>query len=265
LDELEKAYREGQNVLAFIPFAEELRRRRHYPRALQICGEGLARGGDSVRARTLMGLIHYDLGQYPEAVSSLREAVREAPGSYEPTLMLAKALTRERDFVEASRVLAPLRTSHASNADVQFLDRVIRAEISQSITGLTEPIDELGERPREPLLQQLRRELEDMPGVDAVFEFGLVEEGGDIFFEDVDGQELDDDIKITLIECARLASKLDYGSPRQALLETPTTRLFFLFRHTIGLMAVAGPRVKLGKLRFLMDQYLLARSAKSRG
>lgn len=257
LEELERNYSQGVNPLAYIPLAEELRRRRQYVRAIEVCQEGMKRGMATVRARTLLGTIYCDLGQYQHAIRELRQAVEEAPGSYEPTLMLAKALTRERDFVEAERVLSPLLVSHSKDPEVQFLARVIRAEISNSITNTADAMAKLRSTSGD-FRRALRQQLEDFEGVDALFEFGLVEESGDIFFEEREGEELDDDIKIMLIECARLTMKLDFGTPRQAILETASARLFFLLRHGRGLMAVASPSVKLGRLRFLMDQYLQA-------
>jgi tetratricopeptide (TPR) repeat protein len=260
LPELEEAHERGTNPLVYIPLAEELRKRRQYQRALQICRQGLDRHGASVRGYTILGKILLDMRHFEAAVDALRRAVELAPGSYEPTLLLTKALTQRCEFLEAREALAPLLASHARDNDVRQLARVIEAELSESATAMTP-------RPARPAAakrgakadgatSELRQQLEDLEGVDVVFEFGVRAVRGDVFFEEIEGQELDEDIKVTVIEGWRLASKLNFGKPTQFIIEAPGGKIFLRIQGGRGLMALTSANVKLGRLRYMMDQCL---------
>jgi tetratricopeptide (TPR) repeat protein len=255
LEELEQAYSKGTNPLSFIPYADELRKRGELDKAMAVCSDGLQNSPNSIRGQTLAARIEYDKGHYDEAISRLKLVVQLAPGSFAPTLLLAKSYARERSFFEAKEQLDGLWMSHASNEEVQLLRRIVNAEISQTITsaGLNELTSSLG--PADQVLQ-LRDQIEGLEGVHALFEFAITQEGGDIFFEDRVGEEIDEDVKVTLIECSRLTSKLNFGKPRQAIMECDEARFFIRLHEKRGALAISSHDVKLGRLRFLLDQYL---------
>jgi len=259
LAELEEAYQRGTNPLVYIPLSEELRKRRQHDRALQVCREGLAKHGVSVRGLTVLGEILVETRRHEEAIETLRRAADMAPGSYQPTLLLAKAFAQRCEFLEAREALAPLLVTYPNDGDVRQLARNIQAELKESWPdggGGQGP----GGEPNESSTSSLRQDLEDVEGVDAVFEFGLREIRGDIFFQEVDGQELDEDMKVTVIESARLAAKLNFGKLSQIIVEAPSGKIFLRVKGEKGLMAITSPDVKLGRLRYMMDQCLRAAS-----
>lgn len=257
LAELEEAYQRGANPLVYIPLAEELRKRRQHDRALQICRQGLDKHGVSVRGLTVLGEILLETRRSEEAIETLRKAADLAPGGYQPTILLAKALAQRCEFLEAREALSPLLVTYPNDGDVRQLARNISAELKEGWPG-----GGPGGAPSdmEDSSNSLRQDLEDVEGVDAVFEFGLREIRGDIFFQELDGQELDEDMKVTIIESARLAAKLNFGKLSQIIVEAPSGKIFLRVKGERGLMAITSPDVKLGRLRYMMDQCLRAAS-----
>jgi len=295
LAELFAEYEKGRNPLTYIPLAEELRKRKEYAKALEICRTGLAKFGLSARGQTVLGKILVDMERNDEAISALRKAVDLAPNGYEPSLWLAKALIRRLEYFEAKEVLAPLLATYRSDPELAQMLRIIDAELrktrpveipkssrtgAQRIPGHTGP-QRMPTAPQRlatgpyrsasssgggfghlipPAAASLREELEAIEGVDVVLDFGLRENRGDLFFIDVPGQELDDDIKTTVVDTWRLCTKLGFAKPRQLIFEGLRGKIFLRVHGERGLVAVTEASVKLGRLLLMMQQYLQARS-----
>lgn len=259
LDELEKAVASHSNPLAYLPLAEELRKRRLYDRALTVCEHGLKTTGPSVRGYTILGKIQFDLQHYNLAAEAYRRAVEMAPGSYEPTLLLAKSLSMKCEYFEARELVDGLLMSYPRDPEVRQLRRILETEI-HSATGERARFDamESGEFGAEDT-PSLVTELEETPGVRAVFLFGLRTVKGDVFFDEEEGHELDEDIKVAILESYHLATKLNFGTPSLITFDSHSGRLILRVQEQQGLLAITKSDVMLGKLRFLMDQILRAR------
>jgi tetratricopeptide (TPR) repeat protein len=256
LIDLEKAVTNGANPLAYLPLAEELRKRRQFDRALEVCRHGLRRGGPSVRGYTILGKIQFDRSNLSDAIDSFRRAYDLAPGSYEPTLLLAKVLAMRSEFFEARECINALSSSYPNDPEVKQLHRIIQREL-HAATG-ENPMFAEG-MPAEVSTPSLVAELEETPGVRAVFVFGLRTVKGDVFFDEVEAHEIDDKAKVAIMESFHLTSKLGFGNPRLITFESPAGRLILRVEDESALLAVTTEDVMLGKVRFLMDQILRTR------
>lgn len=85
-------------------------------RADRILNEGLASNPGYAPAQVLRGMVAYDLGRYPEAVSLLRPQI-EGPPEVRPTALdyLAKSLYALQQNAEADRVYEQLRKETDAN------------------------------------------------------------------------------------------------------------------------------------------------------
>lgn len=258
LEELEKAVSSNANPLAYLPLAEELRKRRLYDRALAVCEHGLRTSGPSVRGYTILGKIQSDRQHFNDAVEAYRRAVEMAPGSYEPTLLLAKGLAMKCEYFEAREMVEALSIGYSHDTEVRQLRRFIEKEI-HAATGERDRFDAMESGDYTLDAPSMVTELEETPGVRAVFLFRLRSVRGDVFFDEEEGHEIDDDLKVAILQSFHLAGKLNFGLPSLITFQSASGRVILRVQEEQALLAITTGEVMLGKVRFLMDQILRAR------
>lgn len=143
LDELKQYYEQGKNPLAYIPYAEALRKENLLTQALEICIGGIKQDSYSVTGRTLLAKIFFDMGRYESAITELKIALKIAPDAFGPNLMLAKTLLKQRNTTDASEILHKLESQKPNDPEV----RHIREEFSRFLSGVdTQVVSTKGEK-----------------------------------------------------------------------------------------------------------------------
>ncbi len=125
LEDLKGYYEGGKNPLAYIPYAEALRRENLFTQALEICLSGLKQDSYSVTGRTLLAKIFFDMGRYDNTVLELKVALKIAPDAFGANLLLARTMAKQRNPNEALEILNKLDMIKPNDPELAILKEEI--------------------------------------------------------------------------------------------------------------------------------------------
>lgn len=126
---LKEVYLSGKNPLAYIPYADALRRSGALNLALEICREGLQGDSYSVTGRTLLGKILYDMGRYDEALEELGYVLQFARDAFGANLLMARIMVKKMEFNEALDIVRNLKMLNPEEPDVLDLEDYIHTQM----------------------------------------------------------------------------------------------------------------------------------------
>ena len=126
---LKEVYQSSKNPLAYIPYADALRRSGALNLALEVCREGLQNDSYSVTGRTLLGKILYDMGRYDEALEELGYVLQYARDAFGANLLMARIMVKKMEFNEALDIVKNLKMLNPKEPDVLALEDFIHTQM----------------------------------------------------------------------------------------------------------------------------------------
>lgn len=154
LEDLKELYESGKNPLAYIPYAEALRRAKALTQAIEICKDGLAQDSYSVSGRTLLARILFDMGRYDNALEELGYVLQLAPDAFGANFLMARIMVKKQEFTEAMDIIKKIKKMNRSDAELLRLEEFVVAHLHSVETvgdistsrGPAEKITSLNER-----------------------------------------------------------------------------------------------------------------------
>jgi tetratricopeptide (TPR) repeat protein len=261
LDQLEilrVAYNSGASHTAYIPYAEALRGAKNFTTALAVCVDGLQYDTHSVRGRTLLGKIYYDMGRYDEALAELELALKAAPQAYQTKVMLAKTLVRKRQFERARKIVDLLKAMTPEEMEIQQLDQEIREQYSEVKTEYDAVVETSREQvywrmPFDDLAKQIRAFLDELPGVKEYF---LNEMNAHVPTTLRAHAQTSEVVEWFLCSLMHHTKNLRIGELEKGFLQLTAGYLIFYVIESYLLAIVTDATVRIGQLRHWIDQLL---------
>jgi tetratricopeptide (TPR) repeat protein len=258
LDMLRQAYDSAERHTAYIPYAEALLRSKNFSKALAVCMDGLQLDTHSVRGRTLLSKIYYDMGRYDEALAQLELALQIAPQAFQTKVMLAKTLVRKRQFSRANKIVNALKAMNPDDAEIQLLDQEIREQYSEVKTDFDIDIQTAREQiywrmPFEDLARQICTFLDEFSGITHYF---LIDVKAHISTTLRAHAQTSEVVEWFLRSMAQHMQNLRLGELEKGFLQFTRGYLMFYIIESHLLAIVTDAAAKIGQLRHWIDQLL---------
>ena len=134
LNQLREQYESGRNPMAFIPYVEALLEAGSLSLALEICKDGLSRDPLSIRGRILLAKIMFSMGRYDNALEELGAVLQVAPDAFGANLLMARILTKKREYHDAMDIIRTLKNMNPSDRTLRELENFLNSQISSMET-----------------------------------------------------------------------------------------------------------------------------------
>jgi tetratricopeptide (TPR) repeat protein len=251
LEDLRFLYEEGKNPLAYIPYANGLRRAGALPLALEVCKAGLYSDSYSVTGRTLLARILYDIGRYDAALGELGNVLQIAPDAYGANFLMARILAKKREYNDAMEIIENLKKINAQDEEFKRLESFVHEQIYAMETSadfletakFVKPVS-IDERVNE-LLNHLR----NCPGV-IRFNFSKLPEG-----KENAGKDLDP-IRFLFTSVNNILKDNKMGALSHFMVQVEEGALLMYYLEGSLLNIVVNSEVNVGKLRLQVENLL---------
>lgn len=252
-------YEEGKNPLAYIPYADALRKNGQLTKAMEICISGLKQDSYSLTGRTLLARIFYDMGRYENAICELKVALQISHDSFGPNLLYARVLMKQRSYNDAAIILYKLLKIKPTDADVIQLRKELDKFIASAKTNVSpikmfdtpEPTKQgEGKTNIEEKLKMLKNALRDYPEVISI----------DIDKLEIISDRLKSGDADTLPELYNYIKYLfndkKFGDTKKGFIEVLQKNYLFYGAGSYLLTICVKSTSKLGRLKKDIEQYL---------
>lgn len=268
IEELRAFYEAGKNPMAYIPYAEALRRAGVLNPALEVCNVGLVADVFSIKGRTLLAKILYDMGRYDNALEELGSVLQQAPDAFGTNLLMAKILAKKREFHDALDIVQSIKKMNASDPELLKLENFLHSQIYGMETkgGLSGKKKRKRGKPLtlEERIDELIDQLKDFPGVKE-FNFSRLpddfeqEKGGAQDVKALMNQGLDPMRSLFLI-VSRVGNNKGAGPLNHLMIEMEHGSVLMFSLKKSLLKITTNPKVNLGKLRLQVESLMGAES-----
>ena len=247
LSKLKEIFETGANPLAYIPYADALRRSGALTQALEVCKEGLEKDTFSITGRTLYSRILTDMGRYDQAIEELGTSLQYAPDAFGANLLMAKILAKKREFREAIEILDKIKKLNPDDQELKNLRENIHSQM-ESMETRGDFLDERGNTSIQTRVNSLLEELRQHPDI-ASFSFSKMPEENDGFVEH-------DPAKSLFLELGAMTREKGFGSLNDLLFEMSSGSLLMISLEDSLLKIITQPNVNVGRLRLKVDNLL---------
>jgi tetratricopeptide (TPR) repeat protein len=231
---------------------------KNFTKALAVCVDGLQYDSHSVRGRTLLGKIYYDMGRYDEALGELEHALKSAPQAFQTKIMLAKTLVKKRQFERARKIVNLLKAMTPEEMEIQQLDQEIRDQYSEIKTEFDVVVETSREQVYwrmsfDDLAKQIRAFLDEFSGVKEYFLNEIKAHVPTTLRAYAQTSEV---VEWFLCSLTHHMKNLRIGELEKGFLQLTGGYLIFYVIESHLLAIVTDATVRIGQLRHWIDQLL---------
>ncbi len=248
---LEREYRVGKDPRGYLPFCRELRRRRRFLQALDVCRRSLPGDPNPAEGGLLLARLLMELGRYVDALGVVERLAGRGEAALAVRLVKLECLVRLRYLAEAEVLYEELAEEAPLEAEVQHLGKKIgalRRQMAREGGNHRAPAGGDGVRPlpvtRKEILEGILAEVGSLVRVKscAVVPLG----GGEPALEGkaehaLAGYEVHREVNTA-------CGDLDFGEMRWGIMETPKAQLIVLVRGKNLVSLSIDPTQQLGKI-----------------
>ena len=248
LEKLKILYESGKNPLAYIPYAEALRRAKALAQALDICKEGLAQDSYSVSGRTLLARILFDMGRYDNALEELGFVLQLASDAFGANFLMARILIKKQEFSEAMDIIKKIKKLNKNDSELLRLEEFVIAHLHTvetvgDISTSTEPAEKVG-----ALNERVNTLLENLRTFPGVTRYKM-----SMLPKEKDKKAAHDPLRILFIELDEESQKGGHGALKRLMFEAGNKCFLVYVLEESVLTIETTPEVNIGMLRLQVE------------